>query len=215
MKTLLFLRHGKTNYTGIFPDLTDDGKEEISKAADEILEIVKDMKSVRIVSSQLPRALGTAGIIAKRLQYADKDIDQELAIRCMDFLNNELATALWSGFASARDVDRAYKHDLRFESGEAVEKRSAIQQRFNEYLEDLFAQFIADKLADVTIHSSHYEVLWNLADVFGFEEPLIHGELIRMDLTNSSRENHICIRITFRGSNRDFDCKSPHELFGC
>ena len=39
MKTLIFLRHGKTAYTGQFPDLTDEGKEQIGKAAGEILDI--------------------------------------------------------------------------------------------------------------------------------------------------------------------------------
>ena len=213
MKTLIFLRHGKTAYTGQFPDLTDEGKEQIGKAAAEILDIVGKNEDVRIVSSPLPRALGTADIIAKKLGYPYEEVEHELAIRCMDFYDNDAANAIWSSFPSARDVDRAYASDPRFEEGVAIEKRSAIQHRFFTYLGSLFERFVADKLPDVMIHTSHYEVLWDLAATFGFKEPLIHGEVIKMELTASDKEGHLHVRATFREYSREFDCKLPAELF--
>lgn len=207
------MRHGKTAYTGQFPDLTDEGKEQIGKAAAEILDIVGKNKGVRIVSSPLPRALGTADIIAKKLGYPYGEVEHELAIRCMDFYNDDAANAIWSSFPSSRDVDRAYASDPQFEEGVAVEKRSAIRHRFFTYLGSLFERFVANKLPDVMIHTSHYEVLWNLATTFGFKEPLIHGEVIKMELSASDKAGYLHVRATFREHSREFDCELPAELF--
>lgn len=212
MKTLLFLRHGKTKYTGQFPDLTDEGKQEIGKAAEQIAEIVEEKTFVQIVSSPLPRALGTADIIAKRLGLLHV-IEEYLAIRCMDFYDSEKANVIWASFPDARGVDCAYANDPRFEEGTAIEKRSAIQHRFSMYLGTLFERFVADKLADVTVNVTHYEVLWQLAATFGLQEPLIHGEVIRLDLSCASNDNLIHVRATFRGYSWELDCKLHAELF--
>lgn len=214
IKTLIFLRHGKTAYTGQFPDLTDEGKNQISKAAEEIADVVGGRKNIRIVSSPLPRALGTADIIAKRLGYKDGEVtEQELAIRRMDFYDDGKAEALWKTFPTARDVDIAYMHDPCFETGDAIEKRSAIQHRFFTYLGSLFERFIANKLPDVMIHTSHYEVLWYLAAMFGFWEPLIHGEVIRMDLSATLVPCTVDVRATFRGKSKSFPCMLPSKAF--
>lgn len=212
MKTLLFLRHGKTNYTGQFPDLTNEGKREIGTAADYIAEIIGQLgtSDVQIVSSPLPRALGTADIIAKRLGHPH-EVQQELAIRCMDFHDIEQGNAIWKTFPSARHVDCAYAQDPRFEEGSVLEKRSAIQHRFYTFLGSLFERFAANKLPDVSVHVSHYEVLWQLAATFGFKEPLIHGEVIKLELTPAT--DHIHVRATFREFSREFECKLPADLF--
>jgi broad specificity phosphatase PhoE len=210
LKTLLFLRHGKTNYTGQFPDLTDEGKREISTAADYIAKIVGSKTFVQIVSSSAPRALGSADIINKRLGLLSV-VEEEAAIRRMDFYDDEKANAIWKTFPTARDVDCAYATDPRFEEGSVIEKRSAIQHRFLEYIGMLFERFTADKLSDVSIYVSHYEVLWYLAATFGLKEPLIHGEVIKLELTRSSDSIHV--RATFREYSREFDCKLAADLF--
>ena len=129
----------------------------------------------------------------------------------MDFYDNEKANALWKTFPTARDVDCAYAQDPLFEEGTVIEKRSAIQHRFFSYLGTLFERFAADKLPDVSVHVSHYEVLWHLAASFGLKEPLIHGEVIKLELTRSSDNIHV--RATFREYSREFDCKLPADLF--
>jgi broad specificity phosphatase PhoE len=210
-KTLLFLRHGKTKYTGQFPDLTEEGRQEISESAKYIAGIVGQKKSVKIVSSPQPRALGTADIIATHLGLPHA-VEEELAIRSMDFYDSEKANAIWTSFPNARAVDCAYANDPRFEEGTVVEKRSVIQHRFFGYLGSLFERFAADKLPDVMIHTSHYEVLWHLAATFGFKEPLIHGEVIKMELTEN-KIGDIHVRITFREYSRQFNCELPAVLF--
>lgn len=213
LKTLIFLRHGKTSYTGQFPDLTEDGVNQISRAADEIRDIVGKGRKVRIVSSPLPRALGTADIIAKKLGLPFSVIEQEVAIRCMDFHDADAANAIWASFASAREVDKAFWTDPRFEDGVVIEKRSDIQRRFYTYLGSLFEQFVADKLPDVLIHTSHFEVLSGLAATFKFEEALIHGEVIKLELTRPIDPVYVHVRATFREYSREFDCRLPADLF--
>jgi len=210
MTTLLFLRHGKTNYTEQFPDLTEDGKREIAEAADHIASIVGERTDVKIISSPLPRALGTADIIAKRLRQA-QDIEQELAIRCMDKYNEDGANALWRSFPSTSDMNRAYEEDPRFDLGEVLERRSSIQNRFFSYLGLLLELFASGKLSDVTIHTSHYEVLWKLAGTFGFEESLGHGEVIRLELSEGG-QGTIHVQAAFRECNREFLCKLPSQF---
>lgn len=211
MKTLLFLRHGKTKYTGQFPDLTYEGKQEISSTAEHIAKIIEGRTFVRIVSSPLPRALGTADIIAKHLGL--QAIEEEPTIRCMDFYDNEKANAIWASFPNARGVDCAYASDPRFEEGTAIEKRSAIQHRFLMYLDTLFERFITDKLADVTVNVTHYEVLWKLAATFCLREPLIHGEVIRLDLSRASDDKFIRVQAIFRKCTWGLNCKLPIGLF--
>lgn len=207
MKTLLFLRHGKTAYTGQFPDLTDEGKREISDAADHIAEIVGNKTFVQIVSSSAPRALGSADIINKRLGMQSV-IEEEPAIRCMDFYDSEKAKAIWASFPNARAVDCAYATDSQFEEGTVIEKRSAIQHRFFNYLSTLFERFAANKSHDVSIYVSHYEVLWSLVKAtIPTQEPLIHGELIELNLDRPG------VIVRFRGYREEFDYGVLVNLF--
>lgn len=208
---LLFFRHGKTAYTNVFPDLTDEGKRQIGVTAEEVAQIIGDREGVQIVSSPLARALGTADIVAKRLEYS-REIIQEPAIRCMDFYDDVAAAETWKSFPSPRHVDRAYATDPRFEAGIVVEKRSAIEKRFFDYLGGLFNRFVSGDLPEVMIHASHFEVLFNLTVPFGFEEPLIHGEVIRLQLS-SVVSDVVQVRMTFRGQSLGFDAPTPFAAF--
>lgn len=211
MKTLFFLRHGKTEYTNIFPDLTEEGKREAEQSADHILEIMEGSEDLKIISSPLPRALGTASIIANKLGY-HSDIKEENAIRCMDFYDEEKAFAIWQSFPSARGVDKAYDTDKRFETGEYVEKRSDIKRRIFGYLRSVLEELILDNLSDFTIHVSHYEVLCNLVSIFELKEPLIHGEVIRIDLVRESSSGDTIVKIFFRNHCEHLFLNLPRDL---
>ena len=64
----IFLRHGQTDYTDVFPDLTEEGAETITKAAESIKSII-DGQQITIISSPMVRAMGSACIVAKILRY--------------------------------------------------------------------------------------------------------------------------------------------------
>jgi hypothetical protein len=132
----------------------------------------------------------------------------------LDFHNYEPAQALFrDAFACARDVDNVYPTDSRFEAGDVVEKRSEIRRRFQDHLGTLFKQFVAGNLPRMSVFSSHFEVLYPLVECFGFEEALLHGEPIRLDLCEPSR-GIIPVTISFRGKGRVFFSKTPAPIFG-
>ena len=207
-----FLRHGKTNYTGVFPDLTGEGAHQISVAAEEIAANIGTATDIQIISSPLPRAIGSADIIAKKLGVPPQSIKQEPALRCMDFYDADKAGAIWKSFPSARHVDLAYAGDDRFEMGDIVEKRSEIQYRFFEYLGNLIKRFNTGELPEVMIHTSHHEVLWELAASAGFEEPLIHGEVICLELS-PIRSQVVCVERVFRNRRASFLLLTPAAAF--
>lgn len=211
--TVLFLRHGKTRYTGQFPDLTPEGEKEIQLAADEIVKIVGGCTGIRMVSSTAPRALGSASIIAHAIGYPMANIKHEEAIRCMDFYDAEGAQKLWSMFGTARNVDRAYEEDARFEDGLVVEKRSAIQRRFMGYLGKLTEEFRNGELPEITINTCHYEVLWRLAMLIDPGEPLIHGEIIRVDMSLSGPAGNVVLDCSFRDKQQKFAIQTPTDAF--
>ena len=79
---MLLLRHGKTNYTGIFPDLTEEGLEQVRGVSERdvcswVARYEIEHKNLAIVTSPAPRAHGTAWEVAKyighpkRLNFAD------------------------------------------------------------------------------------------------------------------------------------------------
>ena len=212
MNTLLFTRHGKTKYTGQFPDLTDEGKQEFSETAEHIAEIVGNNKTVQILSSPLPRALGSADIIARRLGLSHA-IEERTALRCADFYDPNKVNAIWESLPNVRDRDHAYASDPRFEDGMAIEKRSDIQYRFLVYLGVLFKRFTIGNLSDATITVSHYEVLYKLAGIFGLKEPLIHGEIIKLELSRASDNRITHVRAAFRESHLELDCSIHADLF--
>lgn len=213
MKTIFFLRHGKTEYTGNFPDLTDTGKEEIRSSAEELHRLItkKPNKTVRIISSPAPRALGSADIIASKLGNGIK-VEKEDAIRCMDFYNEKQANMIWTKFGTARDVDRAYATHPTFESGIAIERRSSIQARFEGFLQRLFLESHTIDCPDFTICTSHFEILWKLASMTRRHrtEPLSHGELIRMSVRPN--DDSVSVVVEFRGDILEMSSINAHEL---
>jgi broad specificity phosphatase PhoE len=217
--SLLFLRHGKTAYTGQFPDLTEEGVKQIQSAAAEIAQIIqthhKAGADIQIVSSPAPRALGTADIIARHLGHPH-EVEPCLDIRCMDFYDVDGANALWREFGTARDVDRAYATDPRFDTGEVIEARCNIQHRFFYYLGELFERFAEGKLPDVVIHTCHFEVLYFLASMLmGIDdtEPLIHGEIIRIGLEPGGDRHHVLVTQVFRGHTKTNVFALPSAAF--
>ena len=76
----IFLRHGQTEYTDVFPDLTNKGVETVTNSANSIECFLKGNSNVVIVTSPAARAQGSASIIAKIIGHRGKIIN-EPAIR--------------------------------------------------------------------------------------------------------------------------------------
>ncbi|MBD3328443.1 hypothetical protein GF340_04015 [Candidatus Peregrinibacteria bacterium] len=89
---IIFVRHGHTTYSEIYPDLTDEGIQSVNETAGKIKKIIenKNPKSVKVVCSPAPRAQGTADIIIKELNISTKRIDDPF-LSAIQFNNQEQA----------------------------------------------------------------------------------------------------------------------------
>lgn len=200
---MIFLRHGRTQYTQHFPDLTEEGKGDIESAAEGILKLIpSDCSSISMVSSPLPRTLGSAEIIADKIGFPFREVRIEPRLRCMDIYKPEEAIQLWQQFGEGvAGSDGAYRHHEIFETGEIVERRSSVQQRFGNYLEECFSTHLElGNLPDFTIHPTHFEILWKLAMVVDLPQ-LVHGELVIVRL-NEKSGGVLPVEVCFRNKSR-------------
>ena len=162
----IFLRHGQSNYTEVFPDITEEGKRVIKESAKAIKEKWRQWgcPSLRLLSSPKARALGSATIIKEVLEYSD-EIQACSAISCLECRCIEKAKEIFEGYKSAgHSLEADYPHNPLFEDGRIFEPRSTIQKRFFVFLEDFFRQSKDIKTFSLFIFVSHYEVLYNFIE---------------------------------------------------
>lgn len=202
MRTIIAFRHGDTKYTGVEPDLTEKGVAQISAAAESIHRYIcaSSVSTVGIVSSPAARALGSAGIVADRIGFSRSQIMQDQRLRNADIFDKERAGKLFQKLMSSKGDYCPYRKEPEYEYGDIVEKRSAIQARFGDYLQECFARHLSDGLPDVLICPSHYEVLWKLAMQLDYPQ-LVHGELIYVKLYDKSNGT-LPLEIRFRNKGR-------------
>lgn len=215
--TLTYSRHGKTDYTGLFPDLTPKGKEEMQQTARAISDIAVGIEepvgAIEFHCSPLPRALGSMDFVTSALGYRNTDVIIDRSLRCMDFLDQEGARVLFQEtFASARDIDRIYDLDPRFEEGTIVERRSDVRTRMFGYLGKIFDRFVSGNMPRLLVGISHYETLYHLISRFDDPEPLLHGEIIRLDLDDPVGQV-VPVTLGFRGKIERLSISLSTDLF--
>ncbi|MBI1866424.1 MAG: histidine phosphatase family protein [Candidatus Staskawiczbacteria bacterium] len=67
---VILLRHGQSECTNVYPDITDEGMETITKSANSIKPLLGNNPNVVIITSPMARAKGSADIIAKTIGYS-------------------------------------------------------------------------------------------------------------------------------------------------
>lgn len=213
----IFLRHGQSDYTEIFPDLTDEGKQTIVSSANKMKYAVKAHRDVMIISSPKSRALGSSFIIAEVLGYKG-GIKKEPNISSFAIRDKERAkTILYDPLDTGRTlqdefesrggivaVDLAYTHDPRYEDGKILEPRSEVRKRFYKYLAGLVRQLIACPLIPCIIHVSHYEVLYHFVESlfkldYTRDQTLAHGEIIEVSFYDIGNNDIVEMDVKFRG----------------
>ena len=203
----MFLRHGQTEYTEVFPDLTETGKNTIAKSANLIMPVVARFSKVKIVTSPKARAQGSAAVIARVIGFDRKEIKEEPKIQSAEIVDRMMGKAIFFEHTSnggGRALSVAYGIDPRYEDSRIFEPRSKVKERFLEY----FAHMIrADLLIAPTppclIHTSHYETLYHFVeDIFELDyetdEPLGHGEIIAVAVYDVGIENVVELEAAFR-----------------
>ena len=202
----IFLRHGQTEYTDVFPDLTEQGMETIKRSARSIKPIAEEHQRISIVASPLARAQGSAAIIANELEYKG-EIREEPAITAAILKKILQAKALFNEYMSnggMRALAIAYGIDPRYENGQVIEPRSRIRKRFFEYFTNMIRSLVTTaQLPPCLIHVSHYEVLYHFVERlfeldYEKDEPLDYGEIIVISIFDIGIKNTVEIEVTFR-----------------
>lgn len=203
---VIFLRHGQTEYTDVFPDLTEEGIKTIAKSAELLKPFLEHYQNVVIIASPMARAHGSAAVIAKVLGYKDK-IRLEPNIQGAVVKDRQKAKALFYEHVSnggTRALSIAYGKDPRYEDGKVIEPRSEVRKRFLGYFSRLVRRmFISQNLPACLIHISHYETIYHLVEsLFNLDyrkdEPLGHGEIIVISIYDISASNIVELEVTFR-----------------
>lgn len=203
---VIFLRHGQTEYTDVFPDLTEEGVKTIAKSAELLKPFLGHCQNVVIIASPMARAHGSAAVIAKILGYKDK-IRLEPNIQSAAIKDWLRAKALFHEHVSSggmRALSVAYGTDPRYEDGQVIEPRSEVRKRFLGYFSRLVRRmFISPSLPLCLIHVSHYETIYHIVEsLFNLDyqkdEPLGHGEIIALSIYDVGIENVVELEATFR-----------------
>jgi broad specificity phosphatase PhoE len=181
------LRHGKTNYTGVFPDLTNEGMQQVRRAAH--VDVSFWMRKNRIAqnalaigSSPSPRAHGTADVIASVVRHPrpiviDAALDQMAwrdPVRCKEALG---------GLHGRGYID--YETEPIFSDSTLFETPCEMRTRHFSFFAEYIRKAILGKVPPCALLVSHYEVLCHLTrDVFGvtasLETALKHVEPIEL-----------------------------------
>ena len=199
----VFLCHGQTKYTNVFPDLTEEGIKTIKKTA-VLIPFINGNQNIAIFSSPKIRALGSASIIAKELDIRQKIIETP-KLSAIEIRDKKRAKELFDEFfrKGIQAYSIAYGTDPRLEDGVIVEPRSAVQKRFFSFFSDLAKWFMANMNSPLRIVAvSHYEVLCHLVESafnlnYETDDPLEYGEIIMVSIYGGIK-NTVIIEITFR-----------------
>ena len=204
---VIFLRHGQTNYTDVFPDLTEEGIKTITNSAELLRPFVENHQNVMIIASPMARAQGSAAVIARVLGHKGKT-RIEPNIQAAIVKDRMRAKAIFYEHlknGGMRALSVAYGTDPRYEDGEVIEPRSEVRKRFLGYLSKLVRRlFVSPNLPLCLIHVSHYETIYHVVESlfkldYRKDEPLGHGEIIVVFIYDIGIECVVELDVTFRG----------------
>lgn len=186
---LLCLRHGKTLYTGEFPDLTPDGIRDVQTVAKTLVtKWIKDTgtthDALEIISSPAPRSNGTACTVAETIQYPHP-VALEPKLSAMQWRDPTRCKEALKGFAGIGYIN--YETEPVFADPQLFETPREMRTRWYEYLTDLIERAQQRDLCSHHILVSHYEVFCHIVhDLFEVtaseETALRHGEPIMLSV---------------------------------
>ncbi len=210
------VRHGDTRYTGVYPDLTDVGVEQISDQSESLAtDIDLNKEEVILVSSPSPRTKGSMDLIKEKLGLVEKKTNVVNGIRGIDVKDRskamEIIDEVMAGGFDITKIDHAYATDPRFEDMPDVwEAPSNVEKRALRSLEYAIRGLLKareineDKIPHI-IATSHFEIVdLLLAKVFD-REPGDFPPGSRVDLVifeDDSDSGKMRLEVSFRGETR-------------
>lgn len=204
---VFFLRHGQTNYTNIFPDVTEEGEHSLKTTAREIKNVINGRHAyAAVVASPATRALGSASIIAKGLQYRGR-VRTEPDIKEAGVRDKVRGMALFNEYmkrGDSRGLAVAYSTEHYYEDPSIFEPRSEVNARFYHYLARVVRRMLFCRPGFCLVNVSHYETLYHFVEnVFKLDykkdRPLSFAEMFYMVFYETEYDNVVEIVTTFRG----------------
>ncbi len=207
---VLCIRHGKTAYTGVLPDLTSEGAKHVGAVArGDIARWLADNhithEQLCLISSVAPRARGTAELIARVIRYPLPILFAK-GLAPIKWRDPERALSACKGLSGKGYID--YETEPVFADPLIFETPAEIRIRWYDYLVRFVSNsFYLRTQQHATILVSHYEVLCNVVhDIFGIvaseETALGHAEPIELVIRCPDQYGMAMITGTFRGITR-------------
>lgn len=218
---ITILRHGNTEYTEEYPDLTPEGIERVSMRGKELRgKIDTKREDMLFLASPAVRAQGSLDNLKKTLGLSEEESRISRAIRSVDIRDRkkalEVVEEVMRGTKHVPLMDRAYATDTRFEDdGDVWQPRSEVEKRFFRSMEYVIRVF--DKYQENgdngriphVVAVSHFEFLNHfVAKVFDID--LHEGELIgfaeAIEIVflkpQNEDESKVSLLVSFRGESK-------------
>lgn len=165
---LFCIRHGKSGYTDIFPDLTQDGVAQVTKAVNERLLLWLENHNINknnltLTSSNAPRALGTSHII-KKVSGIKKRIRPKKELAPMKWRNPEKCRKALNGLHGRGYID--YETEPIFADSALFETVIEMRERWYGHFSELIMLAQGKHIPPNRIIVSHYEVLCPIVSDF-------------------------------------------------
>lgn len=186
---LLCLRHGKTAYSGKFPDLTEEGEAHIREVAEQTVKAWMSKNGIGILdlsifSSPAPRAHGTAHVVSEVI--GSKPIILCKGLDAMEWRDRERALLACDGFKGKGYIDYetepVFADPTIFETPEEVRRRG-----YAFFCEHIVSAWKMER-PQHSLMFSHYEVFSPFTrDFFGViaskDTALQYGEPIELTVS--------------------------------
>lgn len=179
-KFLIFVRHGATQYTGTYPDLTEKGEKDAHSAARHIESALLEYQNCQLIlhSSPQARALGTADILKNDLKEKFSvpfHVSVLSELDAVQIRDPERAQAVYTTLGSGGYID--YEGADQFEDPTMFEPRSEVRARFFRFLIGRIRQISRENTIEVFV--GHYELFCNLV-----------AEICHIEATESTSLQH-------------------------
>jgi broad specificity phosphatase PhoE len=209
------LRHEKSLYKEMGPDLTSGGAERAIEIGKKLRKegVINDEDDIYLIHSPQARARGTLDFIAQGAGIGDKtkrSIDQLRMSDMLDFnafmkRSDELGG---DGELIAKDH---YTHPMHSRGSEVIESHESKKKRLYracEYLIRWFEHHPSQGNTPHIIAVSHFEIITHLIDdVFGiknigrYSAPR-HGEAVSIEAYEGEKKNETLLKVTYEGKTR-------------
>jgi broad specificity phosphatase PhoE len=203
----VFLRHGETEYTDVFPDLTEEGQLTIIKSAKKIEKVfLAQNDGLMLCCSPAKRSGASAILIGKHLKF-EGFIGDNTLLSPVEVRDKEKAKEIFDEFILSgghRALSVGYATDERFEDPAVFEPRSQVKKRFYRFLKSLAKSMLKWDQRYFVICVSHYEVLYHFVEsVFQLDykkqDPLTFGEPIYISFYKDPKRKNFGLSVEFRG----------------